>query len=132
MSDTAVSEDQVRLVCGDNSPVFTRRDLLCFHSKVLDGILSSQAVSVTLILSEFSLLSVEVLVSLMTWGSAEDKDLSKDDITEVKNLAAQLGIVLESLQVSVVQNPNQGKTENRNTEDSSEHGKVGSELMVEV
>ena len=77
-------------------------------------------------------MSVEVLVSLMTWGSAEDKDLSKADITEVKNLAAQLGIVLESLQVSVVQNPSQGKTENRNTEDASEHGKVGSELMLEV
>ena len=50
----------------------------------------------------------------------------------MKNLAAQLGIVLESLQVSVVQNPSQGKKENRNTEDASEYGKVGSELMVEV
>ena len=47
-------------------------------------------------------------------------------------MAAQLGIVLESLQVLVVQNPSQGKTENRNNEDALEYGKVGSELMVKV
>ena len=93
----------MRLVCGDNSPVFARRDLLCLFSKVLDEILQSPTVGATLLLPEFSFLSLEVLLALLTRGSVTDKYLSKADIAEVKNLASQLGIVLKALEVSAVE-----------------------------
>ena len=53
---------------------------------MLDGILSSQTVRATLLLPEFSFFSLEVLLALLTLGSVTDKDLSREDIAEVKSL----------------------------------------------